>query len=466
MQRFLKRFLAVTALLALAGQGCTQGLSPETTAASKPVTLTVWAVVDDADVYNDAMNAFRSQHPNVSFDFRRLRLEEYEDQLVNALAEDRGPDIFLIHNDWTGEYLPKITSMPKVTKTAYRTFTTGLQKTPTWTLTSEPTISLKEFKDQFADVVSTDILRSVNLGTSDKPDVEQRPMGVPVAVDTLALYYNKDFLNTAGIPTPPENWTQFADDVKKLTKLDTAGKLVQSAAGIGTAYNVERGTDILTALMLQNGAEMGNENGPLFQRIPSALQGVRDVPPSYQATDFYTSFADPTKDTFTWNASQPNSLDAFVQGKVAFFFGYAYQYADIKARAPKLNLGLSKLPQIEGNPVKNQANYWYWVVSKKSKSQDLAWRFLNTLTNADTAKKILDNSHEPAARKSLLTAQLEDERVGVFASQVLTATSWYQGRDPKTTEAALEGLINDVNTGARDTQHAVTFAASQISQTY
>jgi multiple sugar transport system substrate-binding protein len=314
--------------------------------------------------------------------------------------------------------------------------------------------------------VTQDLLRTVNLGTTDAPDVEQRPMGVPVSVDTLALYYNKDLLNTAGIPTPPENWTQFADDVKKLTKLDSTGKILQSAAGIGTAFNVERATDILTALMVQNGAVMGNESGPQFQRIPAALQGVRDTPPAYQASEFYTSFADPTKDTYTWNASQPNSLDAFIQGKIAFFFGYAYQYDDIKARAPKLNLGLSKLPQIEGNPVKNEANYWYWVVSKKSKAQDLDWRFLNTLTNVDTAKKILDLSFAPAARKSLLSAQLEDERVGVFASQVLTATSWYQGKDPKTTEAALQGLINDLNTGSRDTAHAVSFAAGQVSQTY
>jgi multiple sugar transport system substrate-binding protein len=466
MQRFFKRFLAAAALLSLAGQGCTRALSPETLAAAKPVTITIWSVVDDADVYQAAMDAFRSQHPNVSFDFRRLRLEDYESQLLNALAEDRGPDIFLIHNDWTGQYQPKISPMPKVTKTAYRTLTEGLQKTPTWTLTSEPTISLKEFKDQYADVVTQDLLRTVNLGTTDAPDVEQRPMGVPVSVDTLALYYNKDLLNTAGIPTPPENWTQFADDVKKLTKLDSTGKILQSAAGIGTAFNVERATDILTALMVQNGAVMGNESGPQFQRIPAALQGVRDTPPAYQASEFYTSFADPTKDTYTWNASQPNSLDAFIQGKIAFFFGYAYQYDDIKARAPKLNLGLSKLPQIEGNPVKNEANYWYWVVSKKSKAQDLDWRFLNTLTNVDTAKKILDLSFAPAARKSLLSAQLEDERVGVFASQVLTATSWYQGKDPKTTEAALQGLINDLNTGSRDTAHAVSFAAGQVSQTY
>jgi ABC-type glycerol-3-phosphate transport system substrate-binding protein len=466
MQRSLKRIIAIVGILALVGQGCTQALSPETQAASKPVTITVWSVVDDLDTYSDAINAFRSQHPNVSIDFRRLRLEEYESQLLNALAEDRGPDIFLIHNDWTGEYMPKINPMPKQTKTAYRTVTQDLQHTPTWVLQTEPTISLKEFKDQYADVVSNDLLRTVNIGTSDKQDIEQRPMGVPASVDTLALYYNKDFLNAAGIATPPANWTQFSDDVKKLTKLDSAGKLIQSAAGIGTAYNVERGTDILTALMVQNGAEMGDQSGVLFNRIPAALQGVKDTPPAYEATNFYTSFADPTKDTYTWNASQPNSLDAFISGKTAFFFGYSYQYADITARAPKLNLGISALPQIEGNPVKNVANYWYWAVSKKSANQDLDWRFLNTLTDPDTVTKVLAKSHAPAALKSLLSGQLQDERVGVFASQVLTATSWYQGRDPKTTETALENMINDVNTGARDTQHAVSFAAGQISQTY
>jgi len=458
--------MAMVTLLALAGQGCTQGISPETQSAAKPVVIRVWAVVDDADVYDAAMNAFRKQHPNVTFDYRRLRLEEYESELLNAFAEDRGPDVFLIHNDWTNAYTTKITAMPKVTKTAYRTMTEGLQPQPTWTLKSEPTISNKEFKDQFADVVTGDIMRTLNTGSTDKPNYEQRPMGVPVGIDTLALYYNKDFLNTAGIPTPPENWTQFAEDVKKLTKLDKEGKLLQSAAGIGTAFNVERGTDVLTALMMQNGTDMGNENGVTFNRIPLALQGIKEIPPAYQALEFYTSFSDPTKDTYTWNASQPNSMDAFVQGKVAFFFGYAYQYADIKARAPKINLGLSKLPQIEGNPIKNVANYWYWVVSKKSKSQDLDWRFLNTLSTADAATKILTIAQRPAARKSLLTAQLESERVGVFASQVLTATSWYQGRDPKTMESTLEQMINDLVTGVRDTQHAVSFAASQISQTY
>ncbi len=468
MQRFFKRLLAVVVLVSLTGQGCTKALSPETLAAARPVTLRLWAVVDDFDIYTEAVAAFRAQHPNVSIDYRRLRVEEYESELLNALAEDRGPDIFLIHNTWTNKYATKTVPMPRTTKTAYRIVIQGLKAEPSWEVRTEPTISLKEFKDSFADAASYDLLRNVNIAAEGQPaSYLDRPTGVPIGLDTLALYYNKDILNAAAIPTPPETWTQFADQVRKITKLDAQGNIKQSAASIGTAYNVERSIDILTALMLQNGTEMASANGaPSFHAMPLALQSLREEPPSYQALQFYTDFADPTKDVYTWNSNQPAALDAFVQGRTAFFFGYSYHYDTIRSRAPKLNLGLSKLPQIEGNPVKNVANYWYWTVSKKSKNQDVAWRFLNSLTNADISKKILEQAKRPAARKSLLSGQLEDERIGVFASQVLSAVSWYKGKDPQAMESAMEQLINDVVTGLRDVKQAVNFAANQVGQTY
>ena len=68
MQRFFKRILAGAMLLALAGQGCTRSLSPETQAAARPATLRIWAVVDDYDIYQEAVTAFCREHPNVSVD--------------------------------------------------------------------------------------------------------------------------------------------------------------------------------------------------------------------------------------------------------------------------------------------------------------------------------------------------------------------------------------------------------------
>ncbi|MDP3794118.1 MAG: extracellular solute-binding protein [Candidatus Uhrbacteria bacterium] len=448
------------------GAGCTKGLSPEVLKASERADINVWGVIDDVDAYQAVLEDYRKLHPHLTFNYRRLRLEEYENALLEALAEDRGPDIFLIHNDWTGKYLSKISPQPPSTKIAYQVVVGTIKKEQTWELRTEQGITNKSFKDQYADVAIKDIMRTVNVSpTADKQDFQQRILGIPVSIDTLALYYNKDLLNAAGLPTPPETWSQFQEQVKKLTKLDAQGNLLQSGAGFGTAFNVERAVDLVSVLMMQNGTEMADEIGrPTFELIPAALAD-RELPPAFQALQFYTDFANPAKETFTWNNAQPNSLDAFIQGRTAFFFGYSYHLNQIRARAPKLNLGVSALPQIDGNPVRNYANYWYFVVSKKTKNPDIAWNFLNFLAKPEESKKILEVIKRPAARKKLLQDQFNDEQVGVFASQVLTSVSWYRGKDPKAAEDAILNMIQSIINGTASVSDAIRFAVDKINQT-
>src|SRR5688500_16782349 len=99
--RLLRSFVAgLAACAVLVGQGCTRAPSAEVLQASKSTQLTMWAVIDDVDVYDAILRDYRALHPNVTINFRRLRLEEYESELLNALAEDRGPDIFMLHNTW------------------------------------------------------------------------------------------------------------------------------------------------------------------------------------------------------------------------------------------------------------------------------------------------------------------------------------------------------------------------------
>ena len=471
MKRTLARFFSAVTLLSLLGAGCTKGLSPEVQKASGRVTLNVWGAVDDIDVYKDAFAKYRGLHPNVVLNFRRLRLEEYEDRLLNAFAEDRGPDIFLVHNTWVGKYLGKTVPMPPSTKVAYAVTAGTIKKETTWELRTEPTITLRDFKDQYADAVVRDTVRKlqVPLHGSTDPNAtikQERVVAAPIWVDTLALYYNKDLLNAAGIPTPPEHWDQFQEQVKKLTKLDADGKIIESAVGMGTSANVERSTDILSALMMQNGAQMAEPNGnPTFDLSPDSGTGRRETPPAYQALEFYTDFANPAKETYTWNAEQPSSLEAFIQGKTAFFFGYSYHYDQIRSRGPKLNLGITKLPTIEGNPNKNIANYWMWVVSKKSTDADVSWNLLNFLMKADTSKALLASMKRPAARKGLLADQFADETVGVFASQVLTAQSWYLGNNAQVVDNAFATLIDAALAGGTRINEAMQFASNQIRQT-
>ncbi|MFH1077659.1 MAG: extracellular solute-binding protein [Patescibacteria group bacterium] len=466
--RRMGRFMTGLVLLSLlAGQGCTKGLDSATQAASKRTDLTIWSVVDDVDVYQDIISDYRALHPYVTVNYRRFRLEEYEDALVNALAEDRGPDIFLVHDTWISKYLSKIEPMPLQTTTAFQRVVGTLKKETTYVLESEPSISVRSYKTNYPDAVIKDTVRTVNVSTDpEKRQLEQRIVAVPMSVDTLAMYVNKDLLNAAGIATVPKDWATFQQVIPRLVKQDTQGNLLQSGAALGTAYNVERMSDILSALMMQNGAEMSAEDGsPTFALIPPALKDVREEPPAYQALSFYTDFANPSKEVYTWNAAQPDSYQAFIQGKTAFFFGYSYHLPYIRAQAPKLNLGIAALPQIEGNPVMNMANYWTWTVSKKTKNRDLAWNFLNFMIKPAEATKYLTEAKRPAAEKSLLTAQLENEDVGVFAAQVLTAKSWYLGNDPGAMEDAFKMMVDNVLNGVEEIPTAIKNAQQKISQT-
>lgn len=48
--------------------------------------------------------------------------------------------------------------------------------------------------------------------------------------------------------------------------------------------------------------------------------------------DFYTSFANPAKASFSWDQNLPNAFELFAQGKLAYFFGYNYHADELRAR--------------------------------------------------------------------------------------------------------------------------------------
>ncbi len=464
-----RALLVVPLLFTLSGAGCTKLESDETRDLKAPVTLNIWSVIDDGGAYSSAIKAYSQRYPNVSISMRRLRLEDYESELLNALAEDRGPDIFLLHHDWTNKYLSKLSSMPTSVRVAERTVKGTVKKEVIWQATTIPFMTNREYRDAFVDTVPRDTIRTVNVSTDGyTSNMRERIIGIPTFIDTLAVYYNRSLLNLAGIPLPPETWDDFQAAVRKLTKLDARDRLViqQSGAAIGTGSNIERSADVLSALMMQNGAQMVDQVGtPMFHMIP-ADDTVNAEPPAYGAIRFYAEFADPTKDVYTWNGDQPNSFEAFVQGKTAMFFGYSYQQDLIKARAPQINLGITKLPQIPGRPIKNVANYWYWGVSKRSGQQNHAWNFLHFLAQKEQQQEIAKALKRPSPRRDVLAEQLRDEEIGTFAAQVLTASTWYQGRDPRLMEQAFTDMMDAVARKEVNIEEALRYTVQRVGETY
>lgn len=397
---------------------------------SEPITLKFWSVYDDKVNYSEAIEEYQKANKHVTINYEKKSFAEYEQELINALAAGEGPDIFTIHHTWLSKHEDKIFPMPQEGEDFY---------------------SAETFKNTFVDVTYQDLVK------------DGRIYALPLYVDTLALYYNKDFFNSSGIPSVPETWDEFLDDVEVLTGKDSGGNIERAGAAIGTAENVNRSTDILALLMLQTGAEMTNADNTqatFNQRV--SLEGESFMP-GKDALRFYTDFSNPTKRVYCWNRQMPYSIDAFYEGKTAMMINYSYHIDTIRAKSPYLNFDVASMPQIKNrNFDVNYANYWAQTVSKNSDKTDEAWKFLVFLAKKENAQKYLEKSKRPTARRDLVEWQRENADIDVFANQSLTARSWHQA-DNQSIEKILADMIKSVVLGEADLEEAVNKAASQVT---
>ncbi len=463
MNRFFSRrtlFASLLFLSTLSLAGC--GSQPATQTYSVS-SIEVWGVFDDSDAYEKIMSEYRQINPFVkSITYRKLPVESYKQDLIEALAAGKGPDIFMIRNSWRKSFEDKTAPAP------------------------EALLNERSFRDTFVDVAATDF-----IGT------ENKIYGVPLSVDSLALYYNKDIFNAAGISRPPQTWDEVEEDVRLLNTIDQFGTITRSGIALGTGSNINRSSDILTVLMMQFGSG-------IMDRKPEDVVNLDDGK-SAQAFDFYTQFSHIGSPVYSWNPRQDYSIDAFYKGNLAMMVNYSWQYETIKQKNAKLNIGMAPLPQFSSTqaPV-NLANYWGFVVAKDKpivasgtttapvdpeKQNYLrtfeSWQFLKYLsmagkdkkmviTNAlsgtnkefpltnDPTKVYLDQTHKPAARRDLITVQQDDLTLSAFAYGNLIAKNWYQG-DADAVDGILIDAIDNVVRGEKTVQGALGTAESRIN---
>lgn len=424
-------FLAAT-VFSTSGFSCIGGGAAIDPNLFAPITLNYWRVFDDSDSMDEIIAAYSAMHPNVTINYRKLRYEEYENELLQGFAEDRGPDIFSVHSTWVDKYASKLVPVPPQFNVGTLITTGTVNKRTEQKQYAVAGITPAQVRKGFVDVVAGDVIRVDNQ--------QEQVIGLPLGLDTLALFYNKDIFDNAGITDPPQNWQQFQDDVAAITRRNVSddSQLDQSAAAIGTAANVSRSFDILSAIMMQNGTVMGTAGGPSFDSTPSALAGAY---PAADGLRFYTDFAYPGKEgIYTWNEDMPNGMEAFQQGRTAMAFGYAYNAKLLRTVAPGLRFGVVPLPQLDPKRPATAANYWIEGVSKKASSIAYAWDFVQFAAGEKQAQSYLAKTGKPTALRSLIPAQQTEEMLP-FVSQVLYAKNWYHGKNPADAEAAFAELI-------------------------
>lgn len=438
--------ILVTALLLggvvfLMFQGIIPGLKDETPVGRvgpDPYALEIWNVFEEEEVYKEFITEYRSFNPHVTIKYTKINYLEYRQRLTDAFANGTAPDIFALHNTSLPLHENRISPAPGNLETVVR------------------------FDQIFPKVVAFDFTRETAEG-------QRVVYALPLAMETLGIFYNKEYFETANIQSPPKTWEELLDYAKVFTQLDDAGEIRISGIPLGTVENINRSTDIITLLMLQSGTRMNNEllTEAMFDEPVSVGEGDTEQRfyPGKEALDFYLAFSDPARSVYSWNDKMSYSIDAFVEGRAAMMINYPHHISTIMSKSPHLLLGVAGVPQLSGRKEDvSYATYWGFAVSKKSANAEGAWQFIEYLIQPENVKRYLVKTKLPTARLDLVLWQQSDPFLKYFANQIPNARSWYQG-DSLEVEDALGDMIIAAGSGEMTVEEALEAAAARVTLT-
>jgi ABC-type glycerol-3-phosphate transport system substrate-binding protein len=393
------------------------------------VTLEYWGVWDTPEQLNSLIQSYNLSHPTIKVRYRNFRYEEYERKLLEAWADDKGPDVFTIPSTWLKSYQHRIVAMPESHKIPVQELQGTLKQELITVLKTFRGLSAQDIKNKYVSVVYDDVV------------IDNKVYGLPYYLDTLATFYNIDLLTQAGIPEPINDFFDLVEQVPALTKATDSNKIIQSAAALGGTDNIPRFFDIFSSIMLQNGVIA---EGKRFNPLGDDDSATRLA----QAFNFYTDFARPGKASYSWNTDAEDALEMFASGRLAYLFGYSYHADQLRARNLQFDWDIKNFPQTRGSQgTKYYADYWINVVAKKSTNPDAAWNFVQTTASEDKVIAYLNDNNRPTALRSLIDEQIDNSEISIFASQVLTASNWYNGYNIALAEQYTAEIIEDLISG-------------------
>lgn len=385
-------------------------------------TVVMWGTFR-AEQINPLLEEFNNVNQDFVVQYVYKSPDNFDQELLEALASGKGPDLFFLPDNLAFHYSNKIFPIP------YQSF------------------SLSAFKKSFASAGEVFLSQGGILA-------------FPVIVDPMVMYYNRSILDANGIVYPPENWDDFINTVPTLTKRDENNKIVKSATALGHFTNVLHAKDILATLFMQTGNKIVFEQNNNF--VSDLSKSIGPLTPS-SILQFYTDFANPQKNIYSWNKSLPLSRDYFTSSNLAFYFGYASELTSLINKNPNLNFLATEMPQIKNTGFKlTSARVTGLAISAFSKNMNTAFIAAGRMSSGDFASKLANNLGVVPARRDLLAVKTTDAYSPVFYASTLYAKSWL---DPssKDTDDIFRRMIDGVLSNAFRPGDAIADAQAKLS---
>ena len=233
---------------------------------------------------------------------------------------------------------------------------------------------------------------------------------LPTAVRALALFYNRDLMEAAGLDpnSPPATLDELQDQAVACTQRDDDGDLVvQGFVADPSAQDHHWFREVLVRQF--GGVPYTDDYSQVLYNDDAGLQAWNYL------LSFHTELATGDRDLFD------GSTNAFVGGHVCFHVDGSFRLGTIANNNPDMNFGVTELP--EHNGVKSTfGSYWTHGLTKKAAADqarfDASVKFLQFITSADAGALWVDIVGElPAQLEAGSNPELlADEKLGAFAA--------------------------------------------------
>jgi len=336
-----------------AGDGNSQ--AAESKSADGVTNVTIWSPTDTAAIeawWVEKIDQWNKENPDIQVKREAIDRADsyaYENKITTATTSGNLPDILYVDGPMVSYYAANGITVP---------------------LDSYfPADDLKDFMPS-----------TVQADTYDG-----KLYAIAPTESSVALFYNKDYLDKAGIEYPSDTdikkawtWSQFLDNAKKLTTSDYVGTNIIMDKGEGIIY-------ALGSFFTEAGAQFVSDDG-------SKAEGYVNSDASVKAAEYLNEFI---KNGY---ANLDPVKDEFLNGKAATLLGGSWNIADLEKS--NLNWGVSYFPVADDGKAVSPTGDWAAAITKDSKNPDAAGKFLQWAMNSDNIASYASAVAKPASRTS------------------------------------------------------------------
>lgn len=313
---------------------------------------------------------FEAENPDITVKHTHFPYAQYRTKIAAAVLAGEGPQVVQLYYGWLPDFMKA-----------------GLLE-PLPTDVFDPATIDEEF-----------------FPITQRMKVDGQYYGLPTAVRSLAMFYNKDLFEKAGLDpeSPPATYEELVEAAKAIAEHDSAGNLL--VAGITATPVAQDAHWWREVLIRQNGGTPYSDDGrQVTYNTPegaAALHNYTDMFMVHDATEY--GFMNESQASFAAQRAGILIDGSFRIGAVQEMEG--------------LNWGVAPLPEHNGI-ASNYASYWINGITRGTEGEELeaSLKFLEFITRPEAMQLWLEVVGElPARPEVALTEQnLADPVYGPF----------------------------------------------------